>query len=686
MSLKIKTEFSNVDVAALVQELKPLLIDAFIDNIYQLCQVNDLFFFKLRPRHGGSYLLLIELGKRFHLTEFSYVFPKIPPGFCSALRKHVRGSHIINIEQWRFDRIIVLDLKRGDKHFRMIIELFGRGNLILLDEEEKILMAKFYRKMRDRDLIPKAKFEFAPARGSDFFTIGVSDLKNLLSISEIDIIRTLVKEINIGGLYGEEICMRANIDPMKPAKELSDEEIRAVYLAIEFLGKKIMEKDFESVIVLTDDQVIDVTPIRLKIYEDKGLKMEKSPSFNKACDEYFSRLYFKKDIGKEVDKIASEVKKLEKILDKQEDRLKEIEYIAENYRKIGDAIYNHAHELEEILQTLNKVRREGFSWEEIVERLKEGAEKGIKLAEIVKSMVPKKGIMIVEIDDLTVEIDITKSVTENATKYYQSAKKAAKKIPSAKKALGETLKKIEERKSGRIVLEEKEVKPLKKRQKQWYEKYHWFISSDGVLVIGGRDAKTNEELVKKHLKEKDIFLHAEVHGAPHTIIKLEQLETVPEITLSEAAQFAVSYSKGWKEKLGAVDAYWVKPSQVSFSAPSGQYLPKGGVMIYGERNYLKGMPLELGIGLDIREDFAQIVGGPLTTIQKQSRIYVSIKPNNEPKGKIARKIKDFFLKNVEDEEKEKVKVIDLNEIITFIPGPSKIAETETLKRKKRSII
>ncbi|MFB0544510.1 MAG: NFACT RNA binding domain-containing protein, partial [Asgard group archaeon] len=187
---------------------------------------------------------------------------------------------------------------------------------------------------------------------------------------------------------------------------------------------------------------------------------------------------------------------------------------------------------------------------------------------------------------------------------------------------------------------------------------------------------------KKHLKEKDIFLHAEIHGAPHTIIKLEQLETVPETTLSEAAQFAVSYSKGWKENLGAADAYWVKPSQVSFSAPSGQYLPKGGVMIYGERNYLKGIPLELGVGLDIREDFAQVVGGPSTAIQKQARIYVLIKPNDEAKGKIAKKIKDFFLKNVEDEDKEKVKVIDLNEIIAFIPGPSKIVETETLKIEK----
>ncbi len=682
MSLKIKTEFSNVDVAALVQELKPLLNDAFIDNIYQLYQVNDLFFFKLRPYQGGACLLLVELGKRFHLSEISFVFPKIPPGFCSALRKHVRGSRIINIEQWRFDRIIILDLKRGDKRLRMIIELFGRGNLILLDEEEKILMAKFYRKMRDRDLIPKAKFEFAPARGLDFFTIGFNDLKNLFSISEIDIIRTLVKEINIGGLYGEEICMQAGIDPLKPAKELSDEEIRAVYLAVEFLGKKIIEKDFEPVIVLTDDKVIDVTPIRLKIYEEKGLKMEKSPSFNKACDEYFSRLYLKKDVGKEVDKIASEVKKLEKILSKQEDRLKELEYIAKNYRKIGDAIYNHAHELEEILQTLNKVRREGFSWEEIDERLKEGAEKGIKLAEIVKSLVPKKGVMIVEIDELTVEIDITKTVTENAAKYYQSAKKAANKIPTAKKAIEETLKKIEELKSGRIAIEEKEIKPVKKRRKQWYEKYHWFISSDGVLVIGGLDAKTNEELVKKHLNDNDIFLHAEIHGAPHTIIKQEELEIVPETTLSEAAQFAVSYSKGWKEKLGAADAYWVKPSQVSFSAPSGQYLPKGGVMIYDERNYLKGVSLELGIGLDIRKDFAQIIGGPLTAIQKKARIYVLIKPNDEAKGKIAKKIKNFFLKNVEDEDKEKVKVIDLNEIIAFIPGPSKIVETETLKREK----
>ena len=32
----------------------------------------------------------------------------------------------------------------------------------------------------------------------------------------------------------------------------------------------------------------------------------------------------------------------------------------------------------------------------------------------------------------------------------------------------------------------------------WFERYKWFITSGGRLVIAGRDAHTNDNVVKKH--------------------------------------------------------------------------------------------------------------------------------------------------------------------------------------------
>ena len=30
------------------------------------------------------------------------------------------------------------------------------------------------------------------------------------------------------------------------------------------------------------------------------------------------------------------------------------------------------------------------------------------------------------------------------------------------------------------------------RKPYWFEKFHWFVSSDGYLVLAGRDAQQNE--------------------------------------------------------------------------------------------------------------------------------------------------------------------------------------------------
>ena len=71
------------------------------------------------------------------------------------------------------------------------------------------------------------------------------------------------------------------------------------------------------------------------------------------------------------------------------------------------------------------------------------------------------------------------------------------------------------------------------------------MSSDGFLVVGGRDADTNEEIFKKYMEKRDIVFHTQAPGAPLTVVNTGGKE-VPESTFQEVAQFAVSYSKLWK--------------------------------------------------------------------------------------------------------------------------------------------
>jgi len=199
---------------------------------------------------------------------------------------------------------------------------------------------------------------------------------------------------------------------------------------------------------------------------------------------------------------------------------------------------------------------------------------------------------------MKLELDTRKSINENAARYYERAKKMRAKLAGVKKAIADTERKLEELDEKiKTQKEEALAKPaLKlKREKKWFEKFHHFTTSDGFLVIAGRDAKQNELLVARHLEPNDLFMHAEIHGAPATIIKNGQ--NAPERSLLEAAQFSASYSSAWKNGLASVDVYAVKPDQVSKHS-QGEYVPKGGFMIKGERQWFKHTPLGLRLGVE----------------------------------------------------------------------------------------
>jgi hypothetical protein len=108
-------------------------------------------------------------------------------------------------------------------------------------------------------------------------------------------------------------------------------------------------------------------------------------------------------------------------------------------------------------------------------------------------------------------------------------------------------------------------------------------ASTSFLVIGGRDASSNEEIYAK-------CLHTDAPGAPLTVIKTLGLgEEVPESTLVESAQFAVSYSSVWKLGFFEGDCYMVAAEQVTKTPEPGRVKPRES----GEED-LKGLRLAGG--------------------------------------------------------------------------------------------
>ncbi len=255
---------------------------------------------------------------------------------------------------------------------------------------------------------------------------------------------------------------------------------------------------------------------------------------------------------------------------------------------------------------------------------------------------------------MQVEISLNQSVDENAATYFELAKKPKRKLEGAKKALEESKKKLAElrTKEGKFLEEEKEKRAKVEIKHEWYEKFKWFFSSDGQLVICGRDATSNDIIVKKYTDKDNPVFHTEMPGSPFCVIKADAKD-ISEQTIKETAQFCASHSRAWERKLGSTEVYWVKPEQIRKELG----LPKGSFMVYGKRNYSRPS-LDLAVGV---VDGDKVMCGAISVIKKHCKHFVIIKPGDEKKSDTAKKIKSLLEKKLEI-------TLNIDEIVKVLPS------------------
>ena len=202
---------------------------------------------------------------------------------------------------------------------------------------------------------------------------------------------------------------------------------------------------------------------------------------------------------------------------------------------------------------------------------------------------------------LTIDIDLGQSPWANARDYYDQKRSAADKeqktIESSTKALRSQEAKINHDLKKGLKQEKAILRPVRKLM--WFEKFIWFISSDGYLVLAGKDPQQNEMLYKKYLKKGDVYVHADLTGAATVVIRNNPKTPdwpISPSTLSQAGTLAVSCSSAWDSKAG-MSAWWVNADQVSKSAPTGEFLSAGNFMVRGKKNFLPPAVLLLGFGV-----------------------------------------------------------------------------------------
>ncbi len=639
----MQRQLSSFDIYVIVSELQDLL-GCYIEKIYQLSR-NEIIIRIKNIKSKQKDTIFIRNGVLFCITQKDFETPKKPTTFAMTLRKYLQNGRITEISQHEFDRIIKIKISQKEGNFTLVIELFSNGNIVLVDPEGKIILPLIRQTWASRSIRGRESYIPPPSQINPF-DLTRDKFKELINKSNTDIVRTLAVNINLSGPIAEEICKKASIKKEIKIKDIKDTEISIIFDSlIEFLSQ-FREKKFEPVLVKKDGKIVDILPVIFESYNN--IKFEKVDNFTKGLENFIDTQVkeIKKDT--ELDKLIG---KLNRQLLQQKEAVNKLKKDIELKKLNGDLIYLNYQELDDLLNEIKNL----LDQKDKVEKISE-----INQKKLVKRFNPTENLLIVKLKDTSnntfeIKINFRKTVSENAEKAYNDTKKLRNKLKGAEKSIDNTNKQIELAKKKKLLEEKKlEEKKIEKKEKIfWFEKFRWFISSEGNIVVGGKDAKSNELVVKKYMKEGDRYAHADIQGAPSIIIKSrgltnEQLE-ISEKTLEEACIFASSYSKAWKQ-FAEAQAYWVLPEQVSKTAQSGEFVPKGAFIIRGKRNYFK-CKLEIAVGKVIIEDQEKIMAGPIDSVKHMASKYIVLEPGGIKKSDIARSISKSLNANVDTVEK-----------------------------------
>jgi len=606
----MKTALSSFDLRALVAEWQDL-VGGHVDKAYQR---GDEVILRINAPVRGKAELFYKAGRWLCVHEVE-TKPETPPPFAQTLRRLLDNARVRGIEQRGFDRIAVFHLERSGESNDLVFEVFGKGNLVVV-KGATIAAVLFPQTFKDRSVQLGEPYRF-PEAGLDPLELDRGGFANALRGAKGQVVRVLASVLNLGGTYAEEICLRAHVEKTTKVKDLAEAQFDGLYTALNNVAVA-GDQERRPGVVFQDGRAIDATPIELLQYRD--LERREFPTLNEALSHYLTVA------EPEMATVEDVPAKFERRIAQQRESLDALREDAVRLEAQAVFLYGHYAVFDELLKAI----REGRTPPEHAQ---------------IKSIDRKAHTVTLAIGDFdAITLEYDNDVTANAQALYDRRKDALMKAQRVEEAIAATRTEIESAQAKAIkVAKRPRVKATKS---MWFEAYRWTISSEGHLILGGRDARTNDQLVKKHLKEGDRYAHADVHGAPSTVIK--DGAKANEVTLREACEFALAYSKAWSSGLSSGSAYWVLPEQVSKQAESGEFLPRGAFVIRGKRNYFHDLPVRVAIGEAEVEGHRKIMGGPVGAVTARSSRYVVLVPGKQDREAAAKKLATAFAVPIEE--------------------------------------
>lgn len=647
-------ELSGIELHYLVNKISSKITSSYyVSNISSITK-NSILLKLHHPTESDINLIVSTKGiwitsKKYKQMEENQLL--------SILSREIERAKINSVSQPGSERIFFLHvINKDNKERKLVVEIFGKGNIILCDESMKILWILNPVEVRHRILKTGLEYVLPPNRGEDVFQISLEGMKKSRDTQpeNTDLVRWLAKCTSLPRKYVEEILLHSGISA-KYANNLSDNDVHDIYYKTKEITSKVIDETNHEPSIMVDKLglAIDASPIVMS--GDSNAK--KVESYMDGIDQVLSN---------EIISIGRSLK-----TEETDRKILELEHDLEEQNKAKTQVITRSQNLRRVAHELMNLSSMG------VEDMNDSTVRSL-LEKNDSKIVKENGITYLNIENERIKFE--SSIPKSSSLLFSRAKELERGAINIDKASEELRLRVEKLQNQTQKIHEK-IQFSKLESKQWYERYRWFVTSDGYLVIGGRDASSNSAIIRKYMTENDIIFHAEIHGSPFFLVKnVNNQEKQNSSYVEETAQATISFSRAWKDGLSSGDAYWVFPNQVKKGAPTGQFLPKGSFVIEGKRNFCRGIELKLSIGLVQIEKKYSIVCGPLNAVIKRSLVFASLLPGGTDQMNLAKRVKSEFVRAISEFDQslaEYCKKISLDEFIRMLPpGQSKIERAE----------
>jgi len=598
LSDKFQGSLSGLEFRVLSKEIASALAGTYVSNIFSIGESQLLRMRRPGGAEGGesteaSLVLSPKLGAwltekpaRVETTEFT-----------TALRSHLLRARLLSVTQFDLDRVLILEFEgNGEDRLRLVLELMPPGNLLLTGPDEKIALILRDVRTESRRLAKGYPYTQPAQTRASLETLTREDLKSALA-KEKTLGRALGRGLSIPRRYVDEMLARL-ARAQEDTTDIPEADVDGIMATVRGMLANLEDQP-SPCLVRTDEGSVEVMVIQPKGRE----VVETSPTLSPLLDKLlFTGLLTAEEEG------ASRAEEESKGGAHRRRALELQATIADlESKKAGLA------KLSAALRELAPLVRAAPDAEQAVEKAKAAR---VLPADLLSSLdsLAEKG-----------QASISSAIFDRAKK----SEREIQDMDAAIKRLQPRLKK----ESGKEETARVKAVPLSRAKKEWFEKFRWFYTTGGKLAIGGRDAQSNTTLIRRHLQDGDTIYHADLFGSPFFILKGGKDQTEEEVR--EVAKATATFSSAWKTGLGAADAYWVTPDQVSAAGPSGEYLAHGSFAINGKKNFVTKNTVEVAVGVD---DEGRIVSGPEESIMKVARGHVTLVPSREKSSDTAKRV------------------------------------------------